>query len=276
MVISPEDFARFQSFLNEKTGILLGDNKQYLVASRLSSVLKEKQLSSLSELLTQIRSPMNSALLQTVIDKMTTNETLWFRDGFPFDYLNRSILPEIKQAGKSRASIWCAACSTGQEPYSIAMGVEEAQSSERRAEVPMSVDIVSTDISTRVLEQARLGEYQSIEITRGLSLERQKRFFTQSDAGAFVLQDQIRRKVRFSTLNLLQTPYKAMGKFDVIFCRNVLIYFSAELKEKVILGLSECLNDGGYLFLGASESMPASINQFEMVRCNPGLVYKKK
>lgn len=275
MVISAAEYSRFQGLLLEKTGILLGDNKQYLVASRLSSFLKQNEIISFSQLLDKLELTSSQSLLQEVIDRMTTNETLWFRDSFPFTYLITDILPELKLAGVSRASIWCAACSSGQEPYSISMAIEEAKMRGLGAKLPMQVDILATDISSRVLQQAKDGEYQSLEITRGLSPERQRRFFEQDD-NLFRLKSEVKSRVRFAELNLMKLPYRTVGKLDVIYCRNVLIYFSGELKRAVIQGMADCLKPGGYLFLGASESMPSDIKEFEMVRCNPGLVYRKK
>ncbi len=275
MVISPDEYTRFKELLQSQTGILLGDNKQYLVASRLSSFLKESEISSFGELLQKLNGFSGTQLLQKVIDRMTTNETLWFRDNFPFHFLISDILPELKKQNQLKASIWCAACSTGQEPYSISMAIEEVRRNFQYT-LPNQVDILATDISSRVLEQARKGEYQSLEITRGLSPERQKLHFDKNELGTFFLKPNIKSRVQFMTANLMKLPYRHLGKFDVIFCRNVLIYFSMSLKEAVIQGLSDCLNPGGYLFLGASESMPPNIRDFTMVRCNPGLVYQKK
>ncbi|MEE4244525.1 MAG: protein-glutamate O-methyltransferase CheR [Kangiellaceae bacterium] len=274
MVITAEEYARFQALLNEKTGILLGDNKQYLVSSRLASFLKQHQLNSFTDLLSALALPSGQSMLQQVIDRMTTNETLWFRDSFPFEYLMSTILPEQKKAGNNRVKIWCAACSSGQEPYSISMAIEEAMAFAGRATLPLNVDILATDISSRVLEQAKKGEYQSLEITRGLTPQRQKQFFDKLD-NVYRLKALVKNRIRFSSLNLMQLPYLVGGPFDVIFCRNVLIYFSSELKEQVIRGLCSNLKPGGYLFLGASESMPPTIKEFEMVRCNPGLVYRR-
>ncbi|MCO7226162.1 protein-glutamate O-methyltransferase CheR [Pleionea sp. CnH1-48] len=275
MLISPEEYAGFRQFLENKTGILLGDNKQYLVASRLSNYLKENSIDSLDGLLTQLKRPGSNQLLQTIIDKMTTNETLWFRDSFPFEYLVKTILPEVKaQSGFGGAKIWCAACSTGQEPYSISMAIEEEKKNPTN-QLPAQVDMVATDISSRVLDQAKMGKYQQLEISRGLSVDRQKLHFDRMTDDGYQVKSHLRSRVRFSCLNLLQMPY-SIGKFDVIFCRNVLIYFSAELKTQVIENMAKCLKPRGYLFLGASESMPLTGDLFEMVRCNPGLVYRLK
>ncbi|NVJ60376.1 MAG: protein-glutamate O-methyltransferase CheR [Gammaproteobacteria bacterium] len=276
MVISADDYQAFQKLLHEKSGILLGENKQYLVSSRLSSFLKEQNLTDLSALLKALTRPGNDKLLQQVIDRMTTNETLWFRDGFPFDFLINTILPEQKANNKNNINIWCAACSSGQEPYSITIALDEASRSANRHKMPMSVDIVATDISSRILEQARNAEYQSLEITRGLTPQRQSAHFDLQADGTYQLKPHLKKNVRFSTLNLMQTPYRLGGQYDVVFCRNVLIYFASDLKIKVINSIADCLKPGGYLFLGASESMPSSIERFEMVRCNPGLVYRKR
>lgn len=276
MVLSASEYSEFQKLLHNKTGILLGDNKQYLVSSRLSAYLKENSLESFGDLLKVLARPGSNVLLQQVIDRMTTNETLWFRDGFPFSYLMSHIMPELKSKGQSRANIWCAACSSGQEPYSISIALEEAYSGALRHKIPAQVDILATDISSRILKQAQRAEYQPLEITRGLSPERQKRFFEQSSTGSFLLKPELKKRVKYMTLNLMQLPYRSINRYDVIYCRNVLIYFSAELKIQVIKGMADCLKPGGYFFLGASESMPSSIPGFEMVRCNPGLVYRKK
>lgn len=276
MMISADEYQAFRDLLNAKTGILLGDNKQYLVSSRLTAYMKELQVESFSDLINKIKQPFNEAILQQVIDRMTTNETLWFRDSFPFEYLLKYILPEFKAQNKSRVNIWCAACSSGQEPYSIAMAIDEANNGVMRGKLPLQIDIMATDISSRMLQQAKNGEYQSLEVTRGLSPQRLQQYFEQASDNSYVIKPSLRNKVRFSTLNLMTTPYRIGAQCDIIFCRNVLIYFSAELKVKVIEALADCLKPGGYLFLGASESMPPAIKAFEMVRCNPGLAYRKR
>lgn len=263
MDISPSEYNEFRQVLEKQSGILLGDNKLYLVKSRLSNFIKENQLSSLSGLLAAIARPSGNALLQRVIDQMTTNETLWFRDNYPFEYMKNNLIPELSKKGRLR--IWCAACSSGQEPYSLTMLLDETST---------NADIVATDLSSRILDKAKLGIYQDIELKRGLPDDKLRRYFTKSDKNRWQINQNLRSKIRYQSLNLLGLPY-SVGKFDVIFCRNVLIYFSQENKSKVLNGLIDCLNPGGYLFLGASESLTRDCKPLNMIRCNPGLVYQK-
>ena len=272
MLISPADYQRFKNILEKQSGILLGDNKQYLVVSRLSNVLAEKGLHSFANLLDIISNPTGSSFLKQVVDRMTTNETLWFRDRYPFDYLKSNLVPEIKKKS-SNFRVWCAACSTGQEPYSVAMKLDEMGALN-------NAELIATDLSERVLDKAREGIYQQIELNRGMPPANLKRFLdpvtsSAADNGDWQVKPLLRNKIRFQTLNLLNTPY-TLGKFDIIFCRNVLIYFSSDNKTKVINGLIDNLKPGGYLFIGASEALTKESHKMKMVRCNPGLVYQKE
>lgn len=208
-----------------------------------------------------------------VIDAMTTNETLWFRDNHPFRILQEKLLPEFAERSSLQPlRIWSSACSTGQEPYSVAMVIDEFRRS--RPGKLRDVKITATDISKSVLEVARRGEYEMIAIGRGLSPERQKHFFTPSANGGWQIRPQIKSMVEFKELNLLDRYM--LGKFDIIMCRNVLIYFSAELKKDILTRLHGALNPGGYLILGASESLNGLPNLYEMVQCHPGIIYRKK
>lgn len=265
MEISAAEYSQFRKILESKSGILLGENKQYLVVSRLSNFIKENDLSSLSELLAKIERPSGSSLLQQVVDQMTTNETLWFRDLYPFEYMKREIIPSLKK--KSSARIWCAACSSGQEPYSLAMLLHESMSNK-------SIEIIASDLSTRVLEKAKRGIYQAIELKRGMPDDKLKRYFTPLEDSSWQVKQDLKNCVKYHPANLLNLPY-TLGKFDVIFCRNVLIYFSQENKTKVLNAMIKSLKPGGFLFLGASESLTRDCDPLEMVRCNPGLVYRK-
>lgn len=271
--ITPQEYEAFKSFLQDASGILLGDNKQYLVKSRLRRILEDKGLNSLGELLGALKRPGQGALKEQVIDAMTTNETLWFRDNHPFRILENKLLPEF--AARSPGAplrIWSAACSTGQEPYSVGMIVDEFR--RHKPGKLRDVKITATDISKSVLEVARRGEYEMIAIGRGLGPERQQRFFTPSANGGWQIRPQIKSMVDFRLLNLLERYM--LGKFDVVMCRNVLIYFSAELKKDILTRIHATLNPGGYLILGASESLNGLPDLYEMVQCHPGIIYRKK
>ena len=208
-----------------------------------------------------------------MIDAMTTNETLWFRDTYPYELLKKQILPELEKSCRT-LKIWSAASSSGQEPYSIAMtGLEYQQS--RPGAFSLGLNILGTDISNTMLEHCQRAEYDGLALSRGLSPERRSRFFEESGNGMMRVKDYVRKNVSFRHLNLLDS-YTLLGKFDIIFCRNVLIYFSPDLKAKIIKQFAQSLNPRGYLFLGASESISSVNNDFEMLRCNPGIIYRKK
>ncbi|MDX5327333.1 MAG: protein-glutamate O-methyltransferase CheR [Marinobacter sp.] len=271
--ITPQEYEAFKTFLQDACGILLGDNKQYLVKSRLRRILEENNLNSLGELLDRLKRVGRSGLRELVIDAMTTNETLWFRDNHPFRILQDKLLPEFAERNSLQPlRIWSAACSTGQEPYSVGMVVDEFR--RNRPGKLRDVKITATDISKSVLEVARRGEYEMIAIGRGLSPERQKQFFSPSANGGWQIKPQIKAMVEFKELNLLERYM--LGKFDIIMCRNVLIYFSADLKKDILTRLHGALNPGGYLILGASESLNGLPDLYEMVQCHPGIIYRKR
>lgn len=271
--ITPQEYEAFKTFLQDACGILLGDNKQYLVKSRLRRILEEHQLTTLGELLGRLNRAGHSNLKEVVIDAMTTNETLWFRDNHPFRILQEKLLPEFADRNSMQPlRIWSAACSTGQEPYSVSMIIEEYR--RQRPGKLRDVKLTATDISKSVLEVARKGEYEMIAIGRGLSPERQKQFFTPSLNGGWQIRPQIKSMVEFKELNLLERYM--FGKFDIVMCRNVLIYFSAELKKDILTRIHATLNPGGYLILGASESLNGLPHLYEMVQCHPGIIYRKK
>jgi chemotaxis protein methyltransferase CheR len=271
--ITPQEYAAFKTFLQDASGILLGDNKQYLVKSRLRRILEDHQLGSLGELLDRLKRPGRNNLSEVVIDAMTTNETLWFRDNHPFRILQDILLPEFADRKMPQPlRIWSAACSTGQEPYSTAMVIEEYR--RLRPGRLRDVKIVATDISKTVLDAARRGEYEAIAIGRGLSPERQKQFFTAAVNGSWQIKPQIKAMVEYKEINLLERYL--LGKFDIAMCRNVLIYFSAEHKRDILTRIHASLNPGGYLILGASESLTGLTDLYEMVQCSPGIIYRKK
>ncbi len=271
--INPQEYAAFRDFLEDASGIVLGENKQYLVNSRLKSLLNELGVKSIGELLAMVDRTAGTPLRQRIIDAMTTHETLWFRDQYPFEALKRMILPELVRGNSPNLRIWSAACASGQEPYSISMICEEY-----RREYPSrplgSVQIVATDISPTILQMAREGVYDNIALGRGLTPDRRERFFTTEQDKARV-NPEVKRQVSFRELNLMQ-PFKSLGKFHVIFCRNVMIYFSDPLKADILNRIAEVLEPNGYLFLGGSESITRYCDRFEVSRSHGGMVFRLK
>jgi chemotaxis protein methyltransferase CheR len=271
-LLSKEQYENFREFLEKSCGIVLGDNKHYLVTSRLNRLTQEFHFASLGDLLDALKSDTHPGLKERVIDAMTTNETSWFRDLYPYTLLRNEFLPEFARRNPPRVRIWSAACSSGQEPYSINMVIQEFQASQPGL-LRAPVELVGTDISTRVLKTAREGVYDELSLGRGISEERRKRFFTPTPEGSWAIDPKLKGNVRFAELNLLQN-YALLGKFDLIFCRNVLIYFSSELKRDILERMAQILNPGGYLILGGSESPTGYSRRFEMVRFADGVVYR--
>lgn len=268
-----QEFVGFAQFLERQCGILLSEKKSYLVKSRLMPLIRELDLGDLSSCLKLVQSHNNKGLRERVIDAMTTNETLWFRDKYPFTILSQTLLEKFATAN-CKIRIWSAACSSGQEPYSIAMLVHEYKQKNPRA-FAGGVEIFGTDISSDMLSRAKQGSYDVLSIGRGLPDDKKSRYFKTAANNHMQLIPEITSMVSFKPLNLLDS-YASLGKFDVIFCRNVLIYFSPQNKRKILQQIAACLQNDGALFLGASESI-ADLNQlFEIVRNNPGLYYTKK
>ena len=273
--LEAQEYEQFSEFLRQSCGINLGANKQYLVATRVRRILMASKLDSLKELTSLIQNDSQRLLRQQVIDAMTTNETFWFRDQYPFDYLAKTILPSYAEMrGGFPMRIWSAACSTGQEPYSISMTIEEFTRG-RFGMGQCEVEILATDLSSSALELAKNGVYDKLSVARGLSEERAKNFFLQCDAETWTAKDTLKKRIRFRPLNL-QDSYFLLGKFDVIFCRNVLIYFSSELKRQILMRLHSSLNSGGILFLGASEGINGMSDLYEMIDCQPGVAYRAR
>ena len=268
-----EGFMRFCEFLERTCGIKLGEDKGYLVSSRLGAIQREHNCHDLGELVTLMaRQDRASRELRTrVVDAMTTNETLWFRDEHPFSVFKSDVLPACA-AGGQRIRIWSAACSTGQEPYSISMCVDEFRR-ERPGVLRSEVEIVGTDISSTALQTARDALYAEHTLRRGLSDERRRAFF-ETVPGGCRPRPEVRSRVSFRELNLLD-GYALLGRFDIIFCRNVLIYFSGERRSDIVGRMAATLNPGGWLFLGGTESLPAGVNGLTLQRQTRSVVYRK-
>lgn len=275
MSLSPQEFIDFRQFLKDAAGIDLGDNKQYLVTTRIRKILVNNNFDSLTDLLKRVRLASERTLRQEVINAMTTNETFWFRDVYPFDYLKSEIFPELlKNNARIGPRIWCAACSSGQEPYSISIIADEfAKSGLGRSS--FKIDVQATDLSSSILEQAKAGVYDKLSISRGMSDQRLRTYFEAKENNHWAVKQAIKNSVRFRSLNL-QESFVSLGKFDIVFCRNVLIYFSSDLKQDILRRIHATLKPGAYLFLGSSESLGDAGELFEMVHCRPGVVYRAK
>jgi chemotaxis protein methyltransferase CheR len=271
--ITDIDYQRFKRFLEDACGILLGDGKQYLIVSRLTRLLRDENIASLSNLISAVERGQPHHLRDAVIDAMTTNETSWFRDVQPFETLGQVIFPELDKLRSSSLRIWSAACSSGQEPYTISMMLSEYCRKFPSNRIASS-QIIATDISSSMLVQAKKAEYEDVAVGRGLSDQRRQQFFTKQGDRWHVI-DEVKQRVSFRPQNLLQS-FGTLGKFDIIFCRNVLIYFSADRKKDILQRMAQSLNKGGYLFLGASETISGYTDAFDLVRTPHSTVYRKK
>ena len=275
--VTDVQYRRFAAFIEEKCGIVLGVGKQYLVNSRLSSLLTKFKLLTIDDLINKAMEEVpNNKYQEAVVDAMTTNETLWFRDTYPYLALENIILPELAKKAKYPVRIWSAACSSGQEPYSIAMVIQESLGKMLHVD-PKQTQIIGTDLSPEMLSVCRRGQYDAHAMSRGLSAERKSMFFktTHHNPNIMQVEHRVKSMVEFRPMNLLGS-YALMGRFDVIFCRNVLIYFSNEVKAEILRKLTMCLNPGGYLILGSTETLIGVADKYEMMRCNPGIIYRLK
>ncbi len=256
--MTPVDYEFLRKLLKERSGLDLSADKQYLVESRLIPLARKAGLPGLPELVQKLKGSAE-AFTAEVVEAMTTNETFFFRDKVPFDHLKATILPELLQARAARRSlrIWCAASSTGQEPYSIAMCLKELGA----ALTGWRVEIIATDLSQGVLEKSRAGLFSQFEVQRGLPIQLLVKHFTQIGE-LWQLNADIRAMVQFRQLNLLQ-DFSHLGVFDVIFCRNVLIYFDQETKTNVFRRLARMIEPDGFLMLGAAETVVGLTDAFK-------------
>lgn len=245
------EFEALRAFLKTRSGLALSPDKRYLVESRLAPICARFKIESLSRLVWEIKSGRSTALENATIEAMTTNETFFFRDKAPFDLFQDVLLPRFikERATSRRLRIWCAAASTGQEPYSLAMLLKEAS-----ARMPgWHIEIVATDISNEVLEKARAGLYNQFEVQRGLPIRLLVKYFTQKN-DLWQIAPEIRSMVDFRYLNLIE-DFNRLGTFDIIYCRNVLIYFDAAMKANVLRRIAQLMPVDGALVLGASETI---------------------
>ena len=255
--MTPLDYEFLRKLLKERSGLDLSADKQYLVESRLIPLARRTGLSGIGELVQKLKGGAEP-LTSEVVEAMTTNETFFFRDKIPFDHLKEAVLPALAQARASRRAlrIWCAASSTGQEPYSIAMCVKEFAGL-----AGWRVEIVATDLSKEVLEKSKAGIYSQFEVQRGLPIQMLVKYFKQTGE-LWQLNADIRGMVQHRQLNLLK-DFSHLGTFDLIFCRNVLIYFDQDTKAGIFDRLAKMLEPDGVLALGAAESVVGISDAFK-------------
>lgn len=271
MTMNPEDFSYLRDLVLRDAAIVLDTGKEYLATSRLEPVAREAGLEGIPGLVRALRTNPSGRLREQVIDAMTTNETLWFRDAHPFETLQTSIIPELAKARQATRTldIWCAAASTGQEPYTLAMIVKDMPQL-----AGWRVRILGTDISPTALEKARAGKYTQMEMGRGLPAKYMVKNFTRVGVDWQINPD-IRAMVDFKLFNLANL-WPPMGQFDLIFIRNVLIYFSADTKTQIINKAEGLLRPDGYLFLGSTESLLNTPTKLERVQLNKTTCYRPK
>lgn len=269
MELTTHEFLRFRKFLKKNSGILLSDSKQYLVTNRLRPLMREVGIDDLSDLLSMIEAMPNHDLATKAIDAMTTNETFWFRDSSHFRFLETTLLAERLESSP-QLTIWSAACSSGQEPFSISLSVDKVF--KNFAKQPR-LKIIATDISDKTISKAKTGVYSDIELTRGMPNSLKNEHFKGVRDG-WQIASSHRSRVTFGRLNLLK-DFSNLGQFDIIFCRNVLMYFNAPAKVDILNRIINVMKQGAYLFLSSSEVLPAEIKSLEVIRNADCKCYRK-
>ncbi|WP_119301896.1 CheR family methyltransferase [Dongia deserti] len=255
------DFEFICQILRERSGLVLTNDKAYLLESRLLPVARKWKLPTFDDLVRVIRTKMDEAVIRDVVEAMTTNESFFFRDTKPFDQFKQLVLPALM---KSRAAsrtirIWSAACSSGQEPYSLAMILSEMAAQMNG----WKIEIVGTDLSTEILARAKEGLYSQFEVQRGLPITMLVKYFAQI-GDRWQINAKLRSMVQYREFNLLHDPMQ-LGRFDVVFCRNVLIYFDQPTKTRVLNSVAKVMPEDGFLFLGGAETVLGITDKFQMV-----------
>ncbi len=265
--MTPEDFDYVSSTLRKRSGLVLTQDKAYLLESRLMPLARKNGMQSVDELISKLRSSTDDALLVGVTEAMTTNESFFFRDQKPFDLFRDEVLPKLMEArtGKKSLRIWCAAASSGQEPYTLSIVLKEAAAKL----TGWRHEIVGTDISHDILRKAKSGMYTQFEVQRGLPIQLLIKYFDKIE-DQWQIKPEIRNMVDYRYFNLLDklTP---LGMFDVVFCRNVLIYFDPETKTKVLSGIADLMPPDGLLFLGGAETVLGISDRFKPVKGQRGV-----
>lgn len=269
-MVSKESVDFIIALLRKESGLVLDGSKTYLIEARLEPIACEAGLASIDGLCRYLKQCPTSPLLQKVVDAMATNETSFFRDMIPFDIVRNVLLPDLLKANqRRRIRIWSAACATGQEPYSLAMLLCSIE--------PMlagwDIGILATDLVERVLERARTGRFTQYEIQRGLPAQYMTRYFDQTGS-EWKVRPEVKRWIEFKRLNLL-ADFSSFGQFNIIFCRNILIYFDSASKKKVLEGMAASLAPNGALFLGGGETPLGITDRLIRVEAGRGVYYRR-
>ena len=262
-----EDFQFISKMLKAASGLILTEEKSYLLESRLMPVARKHSLPDLDPLVAELKSGLKKELAEEVVEAMTTNESFFFRDVKPFDQFRDIVLPNLlaSRASTKKIRIWCAACSSGQEPYSLAMILNE-----EKAKMPgWSYEILATDISLEIIDKAKTGYYSQFEVQRGLPIQLLMKYFNQ-EGDKWKIDPILAKNINFKFFNLLNDP-SIHGKFDVVFCRNVLIYFEQETKKEVLEKIAKQIPGDGVLYLGGAETVIGITDKFQPVAGQRGL-----
>jgi chemotaxis protein methyltransferase CheR len=258
--IKPEEIRVLSNYIYSVSGISIDASKAYLLETRFGKIVEEEGFKSYSELYHKAKSDPRKVLEKKLINAITTNETLFFRDTSPFDLLRHKILPDLidirSGKGISNLKIWSSACSTGQEIYSIAIVIKELLGNTNKH----NLTLIGTDLSDGAVAQASAGTYNKFEIERGLPREKLQRYFKPA-GGNWKINDEIRAMATFRRMNLMQ-PFTGLGKFDIIFCRNVAIYFTLQDRKKLFNKIADALEPDGYLLIGSTESLTGVCPRF--------------
>jgi chemotaxis protein methyltransferase CheR len=265
--MNPQDYDYLRKLLRERSGLMLSAEKQYLVESRLLPLVRKNTMAGLGDLVVALKASPAGPLVSAVVEAMTTNESFFFRDKLPFESFREAVLPALMaaRANEKRIRIWCNAASSGQEPYSLAM-ILDGMSAKLKG---WRVEILATDISNDVLAKAKAGLYSQFEVQRGLPIQLLVKYFTQIGE-AWQIAPQLRSMVTYRPFNLLG-DFGTLGQFDLVFCRNVLIYFDQDTKISVLNRLARVIPADGYLVLGAAETVVGLTSAFKPVREHRGV-----
>jgi len=285
MELTQQEFVRLSDYIHSLCGIVISSNKTYLIEQRLEPLVADMDCRSFGEFYEKVAQSRQPEIEQEIIDAITTNETFFFRDGHPFVTFKEQILPQLGKMVRRRkardmsrkgpsVSLWSAGSSTGQEPYSLAMLIHEYASANRHLNIyKEDFGLLATDISSAALSRAMAGEYTEMEMKRGLSADRLDGYFRKNER-RWVINSDIREMIEFRQINLVK-PFSSLGGFDVILCRNVLIYFDNTTRKRMVNQLYDMLSEGGVLILGATENLYAITDRFEPVHYGKTLLYRK-